>query len=66
MTRRFPHTETPLPDDLRDRLINNGRIAEGRDSFDPCPVVKLFAPDADATWLISETYPEDFCRHHIP
>lgn len=59
MTRRFPRTETLIPDDLRDRLIENGRTAEERDNFDPFPVVKLFTPDAAATWLITEAYAED-------
>ncbi|PSJ56125.1 DUF2958 domain-containing protein [Kumtagia ephedrae] len=59
MTRRFPRTEALIPHDLRNRLIENGRIAEDRDSFDPFPVVKLFTPDAAATWLITEAYPED-------
>jgi hypothetical protein len=46
MTRRFPRTEPLIPDDLRDRLIENGRTAEVQDGFDPFPVVKLFTPDA--------------------
>lgn len=59
MTRRFPRTEALIPDDLRNRLIENGRIAEERDGFDPFPVVKLFTPDGNATWLLTEAYPED-------
>lgn len=59
MTRRFLLTETLIPDDLRDRLIENGRLSEDRDKFDPFPVVKLFTPDAGATWLITEAYAED-------
>ncbi len=58
MTRRFPRTEPLIPDDLRDRLIDNGRTSEVQDGFDPFPVVKLFTPDAGATWLITEAYPE--------
>jgi hypothetical protein len=58
MTRRFPHTEPLISDDLRARLIENGRIAEVQDGFDPFPVVKLFTPDAGATWLITEAYPD--------
>ncbi|TKT82467.1 DUF2958 domain-containing protein [Aquamicrobium sp. LC103] len=56
MTRRFPRTETLIPDELRDRLIDNGRTAEVQDGFDPFPVV--ITPDAGATWLITEAYPE--------
>jgi hypothetical protein len=58
MTRQLPRAEPLIPDDLRDRLIENGRTAEVQDGFDPFPVVKLFTPDAGATWLITEAYPE--------
>lgn len=58
MTRRFPLTETLIPDELLARLIDNGRMAEVQDGFDPFPVVKLFTPDAAATWLLTEAYPE--------
>lgn len=58
MTRRFPRTETLIPDDLLARLIENGRTSEEQNGFDPFPVVKLFTPDAGATWLITEAYPE--------
>ncbi|PLX44346.1 MAG: transposase [Hyphomicrobiales bacterium] len=44
-------------------LIENGRksrIAQQRDQlFDPQPVIKLFTPDAQATWLLSEIDPDD-------
>ena len=39
----------------RVRLLVNA-IADDRD---PLPVVKLFTPDAAATWLISEIDPDD-------
>jgi hypothetical protein len=39
----------------RVRLLVNA-IADDRD---PPPVVKLFTPDAGATWLISEVDPDD-------
>ena len=43
----------------RARLLDNGaRSAEGRD-IDPQPVVKLFTPDAGATWLLTELDPTD-------
>jgi hypothetical protein len=58
MTCRFPRTELLIPDELRARLIENGRIAEVQNGFDPFPVVKLFTPDAGATWLIGEAYPD--------
>ena len=34
MTLRFPRTEPLIPDGLRDRLIDNGRVSEERDGFD--------------------------------
>lgn len=42
-------------------LLENGRLSdlaryESR-LFDPHPVVKLFTPDANATWLLSEIDP---------
>lgn len=44
------------------QLIANARLSQAaaaRDElFDPLPVVKLFTPDAGATWLLSEIDPE--------
>jgi len=44
------------------QLIANARLSQAaavRDElFDPPPVVKLFTPDAGATWLLSEIDPE--------
>lgn len=57
MTPRFP-TEALIPDELLAKLIENGRASKERDGFDPFPVVKFFTPDAGATWLITEAYPE--------
>jgi hypothetical protein len=48
-----------ITDEQRTQLLANGRItAEGGD-HDPLPVVKLFTPDAHATWLLTELNPED-------
>jgi hypothetical protein len=58
MTPRVPRTEALIPDELLAKLIENGRTSEERDGFDPFPVVKLFTPDAGATWLITEACPE--------
>lgn len=49
--------------ELRRKLLANGRktlIAqeEGRAEPDLFPVVKLFTPDANATWLLTELDPE--------
>src|SRR5215212_3159024 len=39
-------------------LANGTRSARGED-LDPPPVVKLFTPDASATWLLTELDPAD-------
>ena len=39
-------------------LANGTRSAAGED-LDPLPVVKLFTPDANATWLLTELDPDE-------
>lgn len=52
-------TQPLITDEQRAQLLANGRAtAEGQD-IDPPPVVKLFTPDAHATWLLTELDPED-------
>jgi len=52
-------THPLITDEQRAQLLANGQAsAEGQD-IDPPPVVKLFTPDAHATWLLSELDPED-------
>lgn len=41
----------------RDQLLENGRNNHG--NRDPYPVVKLFTPDANATWLLTEIVPDE-------
>ena len=41
----------------RERMLANSRRLCEDD--DPLPVVKLFTPDAQATWLLSELDPDD-------
>lgn len=53
-----------LPQSMLDKLAANGRANQarfeaGEDTIDHHPVVKLFTPDGGATWLLSETDPED-------
>jgi hypothetical protein len=48
-----------IPDDLRAKLLANGRHSVDNDRFDPPPVVKLFTPDGGATWLLTEIDPDD-------
>ena len=45
----------------RQRLLDNWRAnaSAGGDAADFTPVVKLFTPDAGATWLLSELNPAD-------
>lgn len=52
-----------LTDELRRRLSKNGCIrrhldAQGEADPDFIPVVKLFTPDAAATWILTEVDPE--------
>lgn len=41
------------------QLLANGTIGANGDAHDPLPVVKLFTPDANATWLLTELDPHD-------
>ena len=51
--------KTLITEQQRTQLLANGQAhAEGRD-IDPPPVVKLFTPDAQATWLLTELAPDD-------
>lgn len=58
MASNFPF----ITDEQFDLLLANGRMAlacqEKNQDFDPLPVVKVFTPDAGATWLLSEIDPE--------
>jgi hypothetical protein len=52
-----------LTKEIRDQLLRNGRLTDhyaGTDSEpDFIPVVKLFTPDANCTWLLTEVDPAD-------
>jgi len=53
-----------LTKSITDALLRNGRIREalaedGRAEADFIPVVKLFTPDANCTWLLTELDPEE-------
>jgi hypothetical protein len=52
-----------LTKDLREKLLANGRRQQPLRGtgveIDFVPVVKLFTPDAGATWLLTEIDPED-------
>lgn len=50
-----------MSDAVRAALLANGRLqreTEGR-SLDLTPVVKIFTPDAGATWLLTEIDPDN-------
>ena len=48
-----------ITDKQRAQLLANGRCTGQDDGSDPPPVVKLFTPDAGATWLLTEIDPHD-------
>lgn len=50
----------PFITDVQFELLPaNGTQSRVQANFDPIPVVKLFTPDAGATWLLTEVDPED-------
>ena len=48
-----------ITDEQHAQLLANGRRTIEDDNNDPLPVVKLFTPDAGATWLLTEIDPGD-------
>jgi hypothetical protein len=46
--------QTLIPNHLRAIMSANGARSAAGDDIDPIPVVKLFTPDANATWLLTE------------
>ncbi len=48
-----------IPEPLREVLLANGARTAAGDDIDPVPVVKLFTPDAGATWLLTELDPDN-------
>ncbi|RYC30307.1 DUF2958 domain-containing protein [Lichenibacterium minor] len=57
LTRRRPSFDPLLTPDQREALLANGRRTAAGADIDPRPVVKLFTPDANATWLLTELDP---------
>lgn len=47
-----------LPNE-RERLLANGRLSAAGEDLDPFPVARLFTPDANAVWLLTELDPDD-------
>ena len=48
-----------ITDEQRAQLLANGRESTENPDFDPRPVVKLFTPNAGATWLLTELDSEE-------
>ena len=48
-----------VTDEQRAALLVNGRLAAADEQHDPLPVVRLFTPDAHATWLLAALDPAD-------
>jgi hypothetical protein len=52
-----------LTSEIRERLLQNGRLMRqlGGTQAEPdfLPVVKLFTPDSDCVWLLTELDPDD-------
>lgn len=44
---------------LRRQLLQIGQKSRRHPDFDPVPAVKLFTPDANATWLLTEINPDN-------
>lgn len=44
---------------IRQELLTNGARSAAGEVNDPIPVVKLFTPDANATWLLTEIDPDN-------
>lgn len=45
--------------DQRAQLLANGEARSAGQNIDPLPVVRLFTPDAHATWLLAALDPAD-------
>lgn len=52
-------TEPLLTDEQRAQLLANGRARAAAAQIDLWPVVRLFTPDAHATWLLAALDPAD-------
>jgi hypothetical protein len=52
-------TQSLTTTDQRAQLLANGAARAADQSIDPLPVVRLFTPDAHATWLLAALDPAD-------
>ncbi len=44
---------------IRQKLLANDAHSAAGEDIDPVPVLKLFTPDANATWLLTEIDPDN-------
>ena len=51
--------KTLITAEQRAQLLANGRAHAAGQPVDPLPIVRLFTPDAHATWLLTELDPQD-------
>jgi hypothetical protein len=48
-----------ITEEQRTQLLANGHARAAGEDIDPRPVVRMFTPDAHATWLLAALDPED-------
>lgn len=48
-----------ITEDEHERLLAHGQARAAGEAIDPLPVVRLFTPDAHATWLLASLDPAD-------
>lgn len=48
-----------INEEQRMQMLANGRDSLRTPDFDPAPIVKIFTPDGNATWLLTEIDPDD-------
>lgn len=54
-----PERDPLLTDEQRRRMLAYGTMTAKGETIDPKPVVKLFTPDAQCTWLLTELDPQE-------
>ena len=54
-----PERDPLLTDEQRRRMLTYGAMSAKGEHIDPKPVVKLFTPDAQCTWLLTELDPRE-------
>jgi hypothetical protein len=52
-------TQSLFTQAIRQNLLDNGARSAAGEHIDPVPVAKLFTPDANATWLLTEIDPDN-------